>query len=739
MSTIDHQAPHPPGQRLTPAQAYQAAVAAHRQGRLDEAARIYRAVLQGNPNHVDSLHYLGVLCNQQGRPREAETLLRRAVQLDPNSATVANDFGIALAALGRFDEAMEQYRRAAVAKPDFIDAHNNLGTALQALDRNEEAISEFERALAISPGAGAVRNNLGIAYASLNRHEEAIACYRQAIGSQPNLPEPYYNLGLSLATLGRAEEAIAQYRKAVELKPSYFDAHRALASAFASARQFEAAIPHFRAALAIRPQSAETQYDFGNALMADGRLAEAVVFYRRALAVRPQYPEAHNNLGNVLATVGQPSEAVAHFREALVLRPDFAEAHGNLGNALFALRQLDEAVSCLEKALALDPNLADAQHNLANVLQTLGRLEEARHAFERAVALAPKRAELYRGLAEAKRFLPGDPHLAAMEELARDAALLTDAQRLELHFGLGKAYGDLDRYEEALRHLQQGNALKRKQVKYDETAKLQGLRDTATVFSAELIRRNEGLGDPSADSIFIVGMPRSGTTLVEQVLASHPEVFAAGEVMNFREAMEAVAAFPEAMPSLTAEQLREIGARYAKSMRALAPTAERITDKMPSNFRFVGLIHLALPNARIIHVRRDPIDTCLSCYSKIFTGDQPFSYDLGELGRFYRAYEALMAHWRRVLPEGAMIEVQYEELVADFETHARRIVDYCGLAWDERCLAFHETKRPVLTASAVQVRQPLYRSAVGKWRPYAALLAPLLDALGSEDTTEDGK
>jgi len=265
------------------------------------------------------------------------------------------------------------------------------------------------------------------------------------------------------------------------------------------------------------------------------------------------------------------------------------------------------------------------------------------------------------------------------------------------------------------------------------------LRDTASVFSAELIRRNEGLGDPSADSIFIVGMPRSGTTLVEQVLASHPEVFAAGEVMNFREAMEAVAAFPEAMPSLTAEQLREIGARYAKSMRALAPTAERITDKMPSNFRFVGLIHLALPNARIIHVRRDPIDTCLSCYSKIFTGDQPFSYDLGELGRFYRAYEALMAHWRRVLPEGAMIEVQYEELVADFEKQARRIVDYCGLAWDERCLAFHETKRPVLTASAVQVRQPLYRSAVGKWRPYAALLAPLLDALGSEDTTEDGK
>src|SRR5262249_5641269 len=187
-------------------------------------------------------------------------------------------------------------------------------------------------------------------------------------------------------------------------------------------------------------------------------------------------------------------------------------------------------------------------------------------------------------------------------------------------------------------------------------------------------------------------------------------VFAAGEVMNFREAMEAVAAFPEGMFSPTSKQLRDIGAHYAKSMRALAPSAERITDKMPSNFRFVGLIHLALPNARIIHVRRDPIDTCLSCYSKIFTGDQPFSYDLGELGRFYRAYEALMAHWRRVLPDGTMLEIEYEELVADFEKQARRIVAYCGLAWDDHCLAFHETKRPVLTASAIQVRQPLYRN-----------------------------
>jgi tetratricopeptide (TPR) repeat protein len=738
----DRQVPRRPAQRLTVGQAYQAAVSSHRAGRLDEAARLYRAILQADANHVDSLHYLGVICNQQGRPQEGETLLRRALALDPNSAQIANDLGIALAALGRFEEAIEQYRMAAIAKPDFVEAFNNIGTALQAVNRPEEAIEEFEKALAIDPGAAAVLNNLGIAFASSNRHEEALARYRQVVLTNPEMAEAHYNLGLSLAALGHAQEAIAQYRRAVSLKPTYFEAHKTLANALASIGQSEAAIGHFRTAVSLRPNSAETNYDFGNALVGLDRHAEAVRYYLRALALRPEFADAHNNLGNALATVGKPADAAAHFRQALVIKPDYAEAQANLGNALVALGQLDEAVAHLEKALAMAPDLTDAQHNLGSALQILGRLPASRLAFEKAVALSPKRAELYRGLAESKRFFPGDPHIAAMEDLARDMDALSERQRIELHFALGKAYADLDRHEQAFRHFREGNALRRKRIAYDETAALQRLRNIATAFTPELMRRHQGAGDGSSVGAFIIGMPRSGTTLVEQVLASHPNVFAAGELMNFTQATEHLPRFPEAVNSLIGAQLREIGARYVGSVRALAPTAERITDKMPSNFWFAGLIHLALPNARIIHVRRDPVDACLSCFSKIFTGDQPFSYDLAELGRFYRAYDTLMGHWRRVLPDGVMLEVQYEELVADFERHARRIVAHCGLEWDERCLAFHETQRPVRTASAIQVRQPLYRSAVGRWRPYAAMLGPLLEALQSENggrTTEDRK
>jgi hypothetical protein len=232
-------------------------------------------------------------------------------------------------------------------------------------------------------------------------------------------------------------------------------------------------------------------------------------------------------------------------------------------------------------------------------------------------------------------------------------------------------------------------------------------------------------------------MPRSGTTLVEQILASHPKVFGAGELPDIAKAVARLSGtdgapqgFPEVVSSMTGEQLRQLGASYVSAIQALAPKAERITDKMPNNFRLAALIHLALPNARIIHTRRHPVDTCLSCFSLLFAGDHPYSYDLAELGRYYRAYEALMEHWRDILPEGVMLEVQYEDITADLDAQARQIVAHCGLEWDDACLAFYKTQRPVRTASAAQVRQPIYRTSVGRWRPYKDLLGPLIEALG---------
>jgi hypothetical protein len=267
-------------------------------------------------------------------------------------------------------------------------------------------------------------------------------------------------------------------------------------------------------------------------------------------------------------------------------------------------------------------------------------------------------------------------------------------------------------------------------VRYDEAAELSSFAAIAKRFTPEAMQALQGSGDPSELPVFVVGMPRSGSTLVEQILAAHPKVLGAGELGDFGVAAAGGYAHSSRTAfALTAEGVRGIGARYAQKLRTLAPQAERIADKQPANFMFVGLIHLALPRARIVHVRRDPRDTCLSCYAQALTSAIPYSGDLGELGRYYRAYEKLMAHWRAVLPPGAMLEIDYEDIVGDFATQARRLVEFCGLEWDERCLDFHTVERPVFTASAYQVRRPLYAGSIGRWRHYQEWLGPLFEAL----------
>lgn len=362
----------------------------------------------------------------------------------------------------------------------------------------------------------------------------------------------------------------------------------------------------------------------------------------------------------------------------------------------------------------------------------MGRFAEARQAFGRAVALSPKQPAYHRARAETARFTESDPRLAALEDLARDENALSEEQKVELNFALAKAYDDLGRTGPAFECLQKGNAIKRRLVPYDEAQMMNFFREIAAVFTPALMEAKRAVGHPSALPVFVVGMPRSGTSLVEQTLARHPSVFGAGELNYVQDLIMAGAAgphYPSSVASLTNEALRKFGGYYAVRASALAPQAKRIVDKLPANFRHLGLIHLALPNARIVHVRRDPVDTCFSCYSKLFLNGLNYTYELGELGRYYKAYERLMAHWRSVLPQDAMLDVQYETLVGNFTDEARRLVAFCGLEWDERCVAFHETSRAVRTLSGYQVRQPLFKTSIGRWRPYESRLQPLLDAL----------
>jgi tetratricopeptide (TPR) repeat protein len=379
---------------------------------------------------------------------------------------------------------------------------------------------------------------------------------------------------------------------------------------------------------------------------------------------------------------------------------------------------------------------------MGNVLKELGQLQDAQDAYLHALALDPDIAGVYVNLADSKTFKPGDPHLETMEALAAKTDGLSKTDRFQLDFALGKAYADIKEHNRSFKHLLAGNAGKRSTITYDEKSTFTLFDRIEAAFTRELIEAKSAGGDPARSPIFVLGMPRSGTTLVEQIIVSHPAAYGAGELQTFNDVVLTVRGpdgntipYPEFVPAASPAALKQIGTRYLALVRELTErdrpaAAERITDKMPSNYYFAGLIHLALPNAVIIHTVRDPVDTCISCFSKLFSAEQSHTYDLGELGRYYKRYEQLMAHWRRVLPAGRILDVRYEDVVADLEGQARRIIAHCGLPWDDRCLAFHKTDRPVRTASATQVRKPIYKSAIGRWRVYEPHLGPLLEALG---------
>jgi tetratricopeptide (TPR) repeat protein len=485
----------------------------------------------------------------------------------------------------------------------------------------------------------------------------------------------------------------------------------------------------YRKVQAIYPEHPGVLHGLGLIALGGNRGDDAIALLSRAAKAAPSNGAIRSDLGAANLRQGQYEDAAAAFGAAVRLRPRDVVALLGLGDALSVLGRVDEARAAFEALCAVDPAHAGGQFGLGNLALQLGDVTTARAHFDRALAVAPRQPKFLRALAETSRFVAGDARLATMESLARDMSKLDSEQKVELHFALAKAYDDLARYDEAFAQLAAGNAIQRQRVAYDEGAVAAFFREIAAAFSPTLMRDRAGAGDLSDKPVFVVGMPRSGSTLVEQMLASHPDVFGAGELLFMNDLVAQAPGYPSGIDALPNTGLKRLGRRYVERLSLLAPGAKRIVDKLPANFRHLGFIHLALPNAKIVHVRRDPRDICLSCYSKLFLGGLNFVYDLGELGRYYKMYDALMAHWRMVVPEGVLLDVQYESLVSDFEPQARKIIEFCGLAWDARCLAFSANQRPVRTLSQSQVRQPLFANAIGRWRHYERHLGPLLAAL----------
>ncbi|HTH96798.1 MAG TPA: sulfotransferase [Stellaceae bacterium] len=669
----------------------------------------------------------------------AERLCQQVLAVSPNHPDALHLMGVMAHAYGKADLAIEFLTRACThpgVPPLF---HSNLAEMCRQAKRLAEAEDAGRKAVAHANAPPQAWNNLGIVLQERGKLEEALDCLNRTITLKPDYAEAHSNLGNTLMKLSRLTEAERAYEQALSINPDSADAHSNFSSTLIDLGRFDEARSHAERAITLNPQTADAHANLAMIEARFGRKREALTQIDAALGLMPDNIRLLLARTDILKKLNRLDDALANSNRTLALWPEDGEAHNVHGLLLQALGCYPEALAALDKAVPLLPRPASAVGNKAVALMEMGRHEAALVAFDEALRLQPDFTAAWFNRADLKKFMTGDPDIAAMAALLAPDAVQSHDERMALHFALGKAYLDTKDAEAAFRHLDEGNRMKRATIDYDADETGRWMDAIVTMFPAERMRRFAQVGAESEVPVFVLGMPRSGTTLVEQVLAAHPEVHGAGELPTVSRLVGqvhgpggTVQPYPGFIEFFRAPQFEAFGRQYLAEVTALAPGQARIIDKMPANFLYAGLIHLALPGARIIHCRRDPLDTCLSCYSKLFSAEQNFAYDLVELGRFHRGYQRLSDHWRAVLPATSFIEIDYAEMVEDLEASARRLIDFLGLAWNEACLDFHRSDRPVRTASMNQVRQPIYRSSLGRAESYRNHLAPLIDALGLE-------
>ncbi len=628
------------------------------------AERLCRDALAENPGEPNLVSLLGAALNRQGRGAEAEPLLRQALVELPQYAKGHEELGRALLQAGRVDEAIGRLRQAVALDPKLQSAQLALVQALTDAGWNADAEAAMQAFLRADPA----RELLAKAAVShrAGRLEEAEGIYRQILQRDPRHVEALRLLALIAFQSEHYGQAEQLLKRAVDVAPDFLAGWIDLSRTQLERLDLAAARASIARAMQLNPRSALVQVHAANIEARSGRHEAAVEAYRQAAALNPGGTPAWLGLGNVLKTVGRQAEAIEAYRHATRLRPEHSEAWWSLSN-LKTFRFDDAEVEAMQRQLGQDT--------------------------------------------------------------------LPDEARVQFSFALAKALEDRGEHARAFELYERGNRTRRRLESYDPVQTEVIHERIRAVFDADFLARHAGAGDPDPAPIFVVGLPRSGSTLIEQILASHSQVDATHELPEVGRLIQKIGrdragklAYPEAVRDFDAAAFAAFGREYLEATRQHRREAPRFVDKNPNNFASVGLLSLALPNARIINARRHPLDTCLSCYRQLFARGQPFTYDLTELGEYYLEYDRLMTHWHAVLP-GRVLDVRYEEVVADLGGQVRKMLEFCGLPWEDACMRFHETERAIRTASSEQVRQPLYDRSIGYWRNYERELAPLVEIL----------
>ena len=671
---------------------------------------------------------------QKNRLPQAETLLRQILEVEPKNGGALHLLGVILFGQGNQSLAIELIRQATDIEPREPQFFSNLGEMCRRVGRIKEAIQFGQKAIALSPENATYQSNLGIAFYDDENLEAAEIHQRKATALDPTLLIALNNLGSIMRGLKKYPEATAFYRQVLKIDPHYHESANNLGSVLTEQDQPEEALKILLPLIASKPNYLEAFCNVGTAYLYLEKFKEAEDAFKKVLSINAKEFKGYTGMARILQERRELHEALKMAETALNLATKKGEIYSLLGSIYSELGFPEKSNHCFEEALKIDDKSITAYLGRGHLFLEKGDMKEAEQDFLKAAEIDPENMGARLAMVQAKKITLDDPSMKMLEAEALKLQKMPEIKAIPLHFALGKCHEDTQNYDEAFKHYKLGCDLKRARIQYDPNQNDFLGRAIKDLFTKEKIQKLRGDGYASNLPIFVLGMPRSGTTLTETILASHSKVYGAGELSDLMEIANetrmGIQGYPMNLQSITQAELKYMGERYVKSLRDRSTTAERITDKMPANFIYLGLIHLIMPHAKIIHVKRDPIDTCLSCYTKLFNKSQYQSYRLDEIGRYYRFYSDLMKHWKSVLPKDAFYEIQYENIVSDPEKEVRALLEYCNLPWEESCLNFHETKRIVKTASITQVRRPIYKSSVEKWRHFEKHLGPLIEALG---------
>ncbi len=727
----------------------------HRAGRAADAARLYKVLLAGQPDHADALHLFGVLHFQNGYFAQAAELMERAVRLVPENAAFHCNLAEVYRALDQYQRAIDSCRAALRLQPDFPDAANNLGLALHALGKFEEAASEFRGAIRMRPSFALAWNNLGASLLKLGLHDEALAAYRSAVVVDPGLAAAHSNLGQMLVDRRQAEDALPHCLEAVRLQPESLAAWNNLGNVYRALERWGDAHGAYESALRFASQRpgqegglAQVHANRGVTFLLEGQRTDAFASFNRATQLAPNDAAIWQFVADAYDADDDHAAALTCCRRIIELQPLSARGHNNLGWALQQEARYADAAASYQVALQLDPRYCDALLNLGGLHEELGEMSEAESFFRRARMLHPQAPGPTARLATLLRgSLPEDDLDSLKKAVAHSRNSIRGVPGSPMRgaalFGLAQVLDARGEHAEAASCLDEANAIARhtRRVEgknYDHSAHSSFVDDLIAGFSSSLFGRLAGSGQESHRPIFVFGMPRSGTTLVEQVLASHSRVHGAGELRLGRQTLESVPQVMgrpdqmlECLEMMDGGTVRQLAARHWDDLQELvnriSPRPERIVDKLPDNYLHIGLLALLFPRAAFIHVRRHPCDVALSCWMTNFRTIR-WADDRENVAGRLRDHARLMQHWKTVLPV-TVHEVIYEKLVDDFENEARRLIAAVDLEWEPACRDFHLTRRPVRTASVTQVREPLYTRSVARWKNYEPYLGDLFEKL----------